>query len=60
MTNRSEGTSLSALVEEFITVGHRTGAPPRGDERGQPLPNDFLTIFPNRLEPQSFFQGVGG
>ena len=25
---------------------------------GRPPPNDYLTIFPNRLEPQSFFQGV--
>ena len=23
MTNRGEGASLSALIEEFITVGHR-------------------------------------
>ena len=37
------------------TQGRRHGGARGGDRP----PNDFLTIFPNRLEPQSFFQGVG-
>ena len=46
----------SAAPRNVSGAGRRHGGARGGDRP----PNDFLTIFPNRLEPQSFFQGAGG
>ena len=49
-------TKLKCLIQRPLVQWRR-----HGGREGATAPNDFLIIFPNRLEPQSFFfRGLGG
>ena len=51
------GKFMHSFLYQTLSEQWRRHGGTRGDDRP---PNDFLIIFPNRLEPQSlFFQGVG-